>query len=282
MTESIYQPRLLRVTEVTDETRDVRSLRATPIDGEPLPHFIPGQFALWSAFGEGECALSLTGLPGETRSAACTFKRVGRVTSGLRRLDVGDVVGVRGPFGNGFPLAESKRSETPLEGHNLLLVAGGIGLAALRSLVGHVLGRRERFGRVTLLVGARTPGDLLYRDHFEGWQQASVSLVLTVDPGGETPEWHGRVGLVPQVLAELAPSPAETVALVCGPPAMIRFTLMELERLDFPRGSVYTSLEARMKCGVGKCGRCNIGSFYVCRDGPVVTAEQLAGLPDEL
>ncbi len=275
MTDCIYQPRLLRIADVIDETPDVRTLRATPIDGEPLPRFTPGQFALWSAFGEGECALSLTGSPGETQSAGCTFKRVGRVTSGLRRLDVGDVVGVRGPFGNGFPLAE-------LGGRNLLLVAGGIGIAALRSLVDYVLGRRERFGTVTLLVGARTPGDLLYRRQCERWGEVGLSLVLTVDPGGETPEWNGRVGLVPQVLAELAPSPANTVALVCGPPVMIRFALLELEGLDFPRRSVYTSLEARMKCGVGKCGHCNIGSFRVCRDGPVISAEELVKLPDEL
>ena len=275
MTEDIYQPRLLRIAEVIDETRDVRTLRAVPTDGEPLPEFAPGQFALWSAFGEGECPLALTGTPGETDSAACTFKRVGRVTSGLRRLDVGDVVGVRGPFGNGFPLGE-------LDGKDLLLLAGGIGLAALRSLIEYVLSGRERFGTLTLLVGARTPGDLLYRRDWERWREAGVSLVLAVDPGGETPDWKGRVGLVPQVLAELAPSPTHAIALVCGPPVMIRFTLLELETLDFPRRTVYTTLEARMKCGEGKCGHCNIASFYVCRDGTVISAEELVPLPDEL
>jgi NAD(P)H-flavin reductase len=188
---------------------------------------------------------------------------------------VGDVVGLRGPFGNGFPLAE-------LDGRNLLLVAGGIGLAALQSLMEHVLDRRERFGTVTLLVGARTPGDLLYQDHFERWEQGGMSVVRAVDPGGETPQWQGRVGLVPQVLAEVAPSPTNAVVLVCGPPVMIRFTLVELERLDFTRANVYTTLEARMKCGVGKCGHCNIGPFYVCRDGPVISAEELAKLPDEV
>ncbi len=275
MTESIYQPRLVRIAEVIDETLDVRTLRASPVDGAPLPEFPPGQFALWSAFGEGECPLALTGTPGDTASISCTFKQVGRVTSGLRRLDVGDVMGVRGPFGNGFPLAE-------LDARDLLLVAGGIGLAALRALIEYVLGRWERFEAVTLLVGARTPSDLLYRRDWERWRETGVSLVLAVDPGGETPDWQGRVGLVPQVLTELAPSSTDTVALVCGPPVMIRFTLLELETLDFPRRSVYTTLEARMKCGLGKCGHCNIGPFYVCRDGPVISAEELVSLPDEL
>lgn len=282
METSIYRPRVLRISEVADEAPGVHSLRAEPVDGEPLPFFAPGQFALWSAFGDGECPLALTSPPGETGFASCTFRRVGRVTAGLSRLDVGDAVGFRGPFGKGFPLAE-------LDGRNLLLVAGGIGLAALRSLIEHLLGRRDRFGTLTLLVGARTPEDLLYRADFDRWREAAplgrLSLVLTVDPGpvgsGESSDWKGRVGLVPQVLAELAPSAANTLALVCGPPAMVRFTLLELERLDFPRRRVYTTLEARMKCGVGKCGHCSVGSFSVCSDGPVVSAEVLAGLADE-
>jgi len=316
--KSIYRPRVLRITEVTLEAPGVHSLRAEPADGEPLPSFAPGQFALWSAFGEGECPLALTSPPGHppgvlahegaertsarggapgagaTPSAllravslsngrpeglaspfvSCTFRRVGRVTAGLSRLDVGDVVGFRGPFGTGFPVEE-------LDGRNLLLIAGGIGLAALRSLIEHVLPRRDRFGTVTLLLGARTPEDLLYKGEFEGWEVAGLSLVLTVDPGGGSADWKGQVGLVPQVLAQLAPSPTNTLALVCGPPAMVRFTLLELERLDFPRPRVYTTLEARMKCGVGKCGHCSIGAFSVCRDGPVVSAEVLAGLADE-
>jgi NAD(P)H-flavin reductase len=271
---SIYRPRVLRISEVAEEAPGVHSLRAEPVDGERLPFFEPGQFALWSAFGEGECPLALTSPPGETGFAGCTFRRVGRVTAGLSRLDVGDPVGFRGPFGKGFPLAE-------LDGRNLLLVAGGIGLAALRSLIEHLLGRRDRFGTLTLLVGARTPNDLLYKADFGRWQEAGLSLVLTVDPGGESPDWKGRIGLVPQVLSELAPSAANILALVCGPPAMVRFTLLELERLDFPRRRVYTTLEARMKCGVGKCGHCSVGSFSVCSDGPVVSAEVLAGLADE-
>jgi NAD(P)H-flavin reductase len=196
------------------------------------------------------------------------------VTAGLSRLDVGDVVGFRGPFGKGFPLEE-------LDGRNILLIAGGMGLAALRSLVEKVLERRDRLGTVTLLVGARTANDLLYKADFEPWGKAGLSLVLTVDPGGESADWKGRVGLVPEVLDQLAPSAANSLALVCGPPLMVRFTLLELERLDFPRRRVYTTLEARMKCGVGKCGHCSIGSFAVCRDGPVVSAEVLAGLADE-
>jgi NAD(P)H-flavin reductase len=291
--ESIYRPRVLRISEVASEAPGVYSLRAEPAGArvpsragwapdagareagaEPLPPFRPGQFALWSAFGEGECALALTGPPGETASASCTFRRVGRVTAGLSRLDVGDPVGFRGPFGKSFPLEE-------LDGRNLLLVAGGIGLAALGSAVDYVLGRRDRFGTVTLLVGARTPEDLLYKGQFARWREADLSLLLTVDPGGESADWRERVGLVPQVLAQLRPSPANTIALVCGPPVMVRFTLLELERLDFPRRSVYTTLEARMKCGVGKCGHCGIGSFLVCQDGPVVSAEVLAGLADE-
>ena len=274
---NIYKPYRMRIESMVDETIDTRTLRlafADPAEAEAFT-FKAGQFGEYSAFGAGESTFCIASAPTRKGYIECSFKKVGLVTSALRDLGVGDVVGFRGPYGNHFPLEK-------MEGSNMLFVAGGIGLAPVRAVIWNVLDLRDRFKDVTIVYGARSVGDLVYKRELEEWgARADVKLVAAVDPGGETPDWKGKVGFVPTVLGEAAPAAENAYAVVCGPPIMIKFTLPVLEKLGFPLDRVYTTLENRMKCGLGKCGRCNIGPVYVCKDGPVFTAAEIAKLPQE-
>lgn len=275
--KNIYLPYLATVSEIIDETPDVRTLRLVFQDEQVRENFSfrAGQFAEYSAFGAGESTFCIASSPTWNGYIECCFRSVGRVTESLRRLEVGDTMGVRGPYGNSFPIEQ-------FEGKNLLFVTGGIALPPLRTLIWNCLDLRERFGDITIVYGARTEADLVYKHELAAWQERSdVRLVKTVDPGGNGPEWDGKVGFVPTVLDELAPSSENTVALVCGPPIMIKFTLPVLEKLGFADDAIYTTLENRMKCGLGKCGRCNVGNVYVCKDGPVFTAKQVKAMPLE-
>jgi NAD(P)H-flavin reductase len=230
---------------------------------------------LYSVFGEGESTFCIASSPTRTGYIECTFRKMGRVTSALADCGVGDTVGFRGPYGNTFPI------ET-WEGKNVLFIAGGIALPPLRCVIWNVLDLRERFKDVTIIYGARSVADLVYKHELEEWRnRGDVRVITTVDPGGETPDWKGEIGFVPTVVERIAPSSADTVALVCGPPIMIKFTLPVLDKLRFGKGMTYTTLENRMKCGVGKCGRCNVGKLFVCKDGPVFTLEELETLPEE-
>ena len=275
---NLYQPHLMRVIERIPETSDTVTLRLEfkdPATAEAFS-FKAGQFAEYSAFGEGECTFCIASSPTRRGTVECSFKKVGKVTGALARLGAGDTMGLRGPYGNSFPIED-------WAGANLLFVAGGIGLAPVRCVIWNALDWRERFKDVTILYGARSAGDLVYKRELEDWgRRADVRLVQTVDPGGETPDWKGRVGFVPTVLDQLAPAAANTYAVVCGPPIMIKFTLPVLQKHGFAPERVFTTLENRMKCGLGKCGRCNIGRVYVCKDGPVFTAAQLADLPPDM
>jgi NAD(P)H-flavin reductase len=237
--------------------------------------FRAGQFAEYSAFGAGESTFCIASSPTRKGSIECCFRAVGRVTEALRRLEPGDTMGVRGPYGNSFPIEE-------FFGRNLVFVAGGIALPPLRTLIWNCLDWRDKFGDITIVYGARTEADLVYKRELQEWRErGDVRLVKTVDPGGNGPEWDGKAGFVPAVLEETAPSAENTIALVCGPPIMIKFTLPVLEKLGFTDEQVYTTLENRMKCGLGKCGRCNVGNVYVCKDGPVFTAAQVKAMPAE-
>ncbi|GAI91983.1 unnamed protein product, partial [marine sediment metagenome] len=185
----------------------------------------------------------------------------------LHRLGVGAEIGFRGPYGNSFPLDF-------LQGKNLVFVAGGIGLAPLRSLIWNVIDNRDKYEKADIIYGARSPADLCFKYDLDTWgKDKTVNMVTTVDKGDEG--WTGRVGFVPQILEQVAPSASNAVAIVCGPPIMIRFTFPVLEKLGFTPEQMITTLEKRMKCGIGKCGRCNIGNLYVCRDGPVFTYAQI-------
>jgi NAD(P)H-flavin reductase len=274
---NVFRPYLVRIAAITEEAPAVRTFRlefVDPAEAEAFS-FRTGQFGLYSAFGEGESTFCIASSPTRRGYIECTFREVGRVTAALADKDVGDVIGFRGPYGNVFPIEA-------WEGRSLLFVAGGIALPPLRSVIWNCLDLRDRYREVTVVYGARTVADLVYKRELEEWAaRGDVRVVVTVDPGGEAPDWKGEKGFVPHVLERLAPPSEGSVAIVCGPPIMIKLSLPVLARLGFGKGEIYTTLENRMKCGLGKCGRCNTGRSYVCKDGPVYTLAQLEELPAE-
>jgi NAD(P)H-flavin reductase len=269
--QNLYLPHLVTIEDICQETHDVRTHRLIfkdPAIRESF-EFKAGQFALYSAFGYGESTFCIASSPTRKGYIECTFRNVGRVTGAIASLEVGDVMGFRGPYGNWFPVDEWK-------GKNIVFVAGGIALPPVRSVIWNCLDRREDYGDITIVYGARTVEDLVYRHELTHWEERSdVKLVQTVDQSGESKEWKGKVGFVPAVLEEAAPKPDNAVSVMCGPPIMIKFCLQTLEKLGFSDENVYTTLENKMKCGVGKCGRCNVGDIYICKEGPVYTADQV-------
>lgn len=274
---NIYNPYLMRIEKVTEEAPGVKTFRLNFTDDSDREKFVfrAGQFGEYSIFGEGESTFCIASSPTRRDHLECTFREAGRVTSALALKEAGDVVGFRGPYGNVFPLEEWKDK-------NLLFIAGGIALPPMRCVIWNALDLRDRFKDVTVLYGARTVADLVYKYELDEWgKRSDMKLVTTVDPGGGTPDWKGKIGFVPTVLDQMAPASSNTVAIVCGPPVMIKFTFPVLEKFGFKPETIYTTLENRMKCGVGKCGRCNVGSVYVCKDGPVFTYKQLQSLPPE-
>jgi sulfhydrogenase subunit gamma (sulfur reductase) len=276
-TANIYRPYLMRIAAITEEAPLIRTFRlefVDPAEGAAFS-FHTGQFGLYGVFGEGESTFCIASSPTRKGAIECTFREVGRVTAALADRDVGDVIGFRGPYGNVFPIESWK-------GKNLVFVAGGIALPPLRSVIWNCLDLRDQFGEITVVYGARTVADLVYKRELAEWElRPDIRLVTTVDPGGDTPSWKGKVGFVPTVLEQLAPAAANSVAIVCGPPIMIKLTLPVLAKLGFGKSDIYTTLENRMKCGLGKCGRCNTGKSYVCKDGPVYTLAELEQLPAE-
>jgi len=276
--DNAYKPHLVTVEAITDETPDVRTLRLTFKDPNVAHAFTfrAGQFAEYSSFGDGECVFCIASPPTRKGYVECSFKLAGRVTTALRDAEVGDTLGFRGPYGNSFPI------ET-FVGHNLLFIGGGIGMAPVRSIFENCLDLRDQFKEITILNGARSVADLVYKQQVAEWERRpDLRCVCTVDPGGETPDWKGEIGFIPTVLEKMAPSADDTYAVLCGPPIMIKLTLQTLAKLGFPPERIYTTLENRMKCGFGKCGRCNVGPVYVCKDGPVFSAAQLATLPPDM
>jgi sulfhydrogenase subunit gamma (sulfur reductase) len=270
-----YCPELATVREVIQETANIRTLRLTLNDEAKMEQFTfrPGQVGQLSVFGVGESTFVINSPPSCKEYLQFSIMRVGEVTQRLHQLSVGDQVGVRGPLGNGFSCQE-------LEGKNILFIAGGIGMAPLRTLLLTLLSEREKYGDITLIYGARSPLDLCYQYEFDDWRARGANLVLTIDQA--FPGWNERVGFVPTVLTEEAPSPQDRIAIVCGPPIMIKFVLAGLKNLQFEDQQILTTLEKRMKCGIGLCGRCNIGSKYVCVDGPVFNFDQLRHMVPEL
>lgn len=230
--------------------------------------YSPGQFAFLSAFGVGEAPFGLASSP--TRSPYLEFavNRVGTVTDALHALETGATVGVRGPLGNAFPLDE-------LRGKNVVVLGGGIGGAPLRPVIHSILDRRDEYGKLTILWAARSPSLLVFTDEYEEWKSApNTELHITVDAGDE--KWSGNVGLITQLLERVAPAPADSVAIICGPPIMIKFVVLTLDRLRFKSDQMLMTLEAKMKCGIGKCGRCNMGEKFVCIHGPVFRHTEVA------
>jgi len=277
MTDNIYMPYLMKVEKVTFEAPGVKTFMLKFLNEEDQNRFTfkAGQFGEYSVFGAGESTFCIASSPTRKGYIECTFRQAGKVTKALSGCEEGNVIGFRGPYGNTFPLDEWK-------GKSLLFIAGGIALPPMRCVIWNALDLRENFRDVTIIYGARTVNDLVYKHELEEWgKRKDVKLITTVDPGGETPDWKGEIGFVPTIVEKVAPSSKETVAIVCGPPVMIKYTFPVLAKLGFSDENIYTTLENRMKCGFGKCGRCNVGKVYVCKDGPVFTLAQLKELPDE-
>jgi len=277
MNDDLYKPFLMSIETARDEAPDVRTFRLRFAQEGDRAQFFQryrvGMFGLYGVPGEGESTFCVASPPTRTDHIECTFRKVGRVTQALQDLEVGQSLTFRGPYGNHFPIDSWK-------GRDLLFIAGGIALPPMRSVIWNILDRRAEFGKVAVVYGARTTADLVYKHELAEWAaRPDMTLVTTVDPGGQTPDWKGKVGFVPAVLKELAPSAKNCVAVLCGPPIMIKLTLPVLAALGFAPKDIYTTLENRMKCGVGKCGRCNVGSVYVCKDGPVFTLDELSRLP---
>jgi len=263
------------ITEV--DTKDIKTFRLAFVNREDEANFqyLPGQFAEISIFGKGEAPIGIASSPTQPGYLEFTIQKAGVVTSTLHELEVGTRIGVRGPMGNSWPIDY-------LEGKNIVIVGGGFAFTTLRSLINYMLheNNRSRFGNITVVYGARAPGLLIYKDELTAWEvRNDINLNVTVDKGDET--WKGREGFVPAVCKEVAPSSENAVTVICGPPVMIRFTLPVFFELGFSKENIITSLEMRMKCGVGKCGRCNVGNKYVCKDGPVFSLAELDKLTKE-
>lgn len=275
--ENMYLPYRMFIEKITEEAPLVRTYRLkfkNPQDEEKFS-FKAGQFGEYSVFGEGESTFCIASSPTRKGYIECTFRVAGRVTKALANCEEGDEIGFRGPYGNTFPIDDWK-------GKNLLFIAGGIGLPPLRCVIWNCLDLRENFNDITILYGARSVQDLVYKHELEEWNNRSdVNLITTVDPGGETPDWKGKVGFVPTIFKEASPKSENTIAAVCGPPIMIKLTLPVLFELGFNEENIFTTLENRMKCGIGKCGHCAVGPYYVCKDGPVITYKELQSLPQE-
>ena len=262
------------ITDIRKETPDVKTFRVEAPEGGKLFEHLPGQCAMVSVPGVGEAMFSITSSPTNKLFQEFSIKKCGVLTDYLHDLNVGDEIMVRGPYGNNFPV------DTELKGKNLLFVAGGIGLAPLRSVINYVLDNRDDYGTVDIVYGSRSADDLVQLKEIQDvWMKAKdTNVYLTIDRPQDG--WDGHVGFVPSYLKELEMKTDKTV-LVCGPPIMIKFVLGALEEMGFTKTQAYTTLELRMKCGVGKCGRCNIGSKYVCKDGPVFRCDEVDELPDE-
>jgi len=277
--ENPYVPFPMRIEEIIVETEDrnIKTFELSFVGKEDEERFVytPGQFAEISVFGKGEAPFGMASTPTRPGRLAFSASKIGVVTGALHRMEKGEVVGVRGPLGNGYPLETFK-------GKNLVLVGGGFGFSTLRSLTNFILhdSNRKAYGDLIVIYGARKPELLLYKKDLQAWQErGDLRVHLTVDKGENG--WQGHVGFVPDVTRSVAPNPRNAFAVVCGPPAMIHFTLPVLKELGFGDENLFLSLEMRMKCGIGKCGRCNVGSKYICSDGPVFSQAQLNGLAGE-
>lgn len=273
MSEALI-PMLGVVTSIRQDTPDVKTFRVEALGGGKCFEHMPGQCAMLSIPGVGEAMFSITSSPTVKEYMEFSIKKCGCLTDWLHRMDVGQQILIRGPYGNGFPV------EGELKGQNLLFIAGGIGLAPLRSVINYCRHYRQNYGNIQILYGSRSKDDLVdYQEILDEWMQdEGIKVYLTIDRAQEG--WDGHVGFVPSYVEELGFDPQGKV-LVCGPPIMIKFTLQSLEKLGFTKQQVFTTMELRMKCGVGKCGRCNIGDKYVCKDGPVFRFDELSELPDE-
>lgn len=270
-----YLPDLATVVEIIEETPNIRTLRLVLDDDAKMENFVfePGQVGQISVFGAGEATFVINSPPSEKKYLQFSVMKAGEVTDAIHRLATGDKVGLRAPLGNYFPYENWK-------GKKVFFIGGGIGMAPIRTIMLYLLEHSDDYGKISLLYGARSPIDMAYSYELDGWtHNPDLDCTLCIDNPYE--DWNHRTGLIPKVLEELAPSPENTVAVLCGPPIMIKYTLETLKKLGFAPENIVTTLEKRMKCGIGICGRCNIGDRYVCVDGPVFTLQELDRLPPD-
>lgn len=265
---SAYMPQPAEVLSVRSLTK-LEKVFTLRLGSKKRLHHQPGQFLQVSILGVGECPISICSSPTRPDTFELTVRRVGEVTAAIHRLEVGDVIGVRGPLGRGF-------DPSLFEGHDVLVVAGGCALAPARSLIQYVLDRRDRFGDFHVFYGARSPEELLFRDELESWQaDARVRCLVTVDGADDT--WRGHTGVVTRLFSQWpCHQPARTKVAVIGPPVMFKFVMLELIGRQIPERSIFCSIERRMKCGIGKCGHCQVNQLYACQDGPVFCYTELA------
>ncbi|MEW6087119.1 MAG: FAD/NAD(P)-binding protein [bacterium] len=263
------------IKNIIQETFDIKTFQLVfkdKAEGRDFK-FLPGQFCEFSVFGAGEATFCLASSPTRPEFIECSIKKIGKVTSAIHELKEGDIAGLRGPYGNSFPLELIKEK-------NLLFIGGGIGLAPLRSLIDYCIDNRNNYKNMDIIYGARTPQDLVYTRLYEEWKkQRNVNLHITVDR--IVGDWAGNVDFVPAYLKELKPSAENAVAITCGPPIMIKFVVEALAGLGFQDDRIISSLEMKMKCGAGKCGRCNIGKTYVCKDGPIFSYGEIKNMMKE-
>jgi sulfhydrogenase subunit gamma (sulfur reductase) len=273
--ENIYLSRPAVIVDIRQETNDTKTFYLAFKDKKYQEKFLykPGQFIEVSLYGYGEAPFGMATSPTRKDCFITTIRSVGTLTKELHKLQVGNEVGIRGPFGNNFPFEEVKKK-------NILFMGGGIGLPPLRSLIHYMLDKRKDYYNITVLYGARTPKDLVYKEELKEWEKSKdLKLLVTVDAADET--WKGNVGVVGSLLKQVNLDVLNTYAFVCGPPIMIRFAIQDLLKLNFPEENIITTLERYMKCGVGKCGHCAIGYKYVCVDGPVFNYKQIKKLPEK-
>ncbi len=258
-----YRPWQARITSIIEITETEKLFEFRLIDERIREafHHVPGQFVEVGIFGLGEAPISISSSPSKSGFFELCVRRTGQISNALHEMQCGDVVGIRGPFGRGFPFEEMK-------GHDILCVAGGLGIAPLRSLINNIHDERSEFGKVTIIYGAKTPQEIMFRDQFEMWRhRKDFDLHLTVDIPDES--WDGEVGLVTKPFEHLELDARNTYGALCGPPIMYRFVIDEMRKKGISYDHIYVSFERHMKCGMGKCGHCQIGHQYVCIDGPV-------------
>jgi NAD(P)H-flavin reductase len=259
-----------RIQQVRQETYDTFTLELLPANGNAGFSFHAGQFNMLYLFGVGEVPISISGDPTENEKLVHTTREVGTVTRAMRKLKRGETLGVRGPFGTHWPVQEAL-------GSDIVIVAGGIGLAPLRPALYQLLSQREKYGKVVLLYGTRSPADILYRRELEQWRaRFDLEVYVTVDRA--TGAWRGNVGVVTTLIPKAPFDPRHTVAMVCGPEVMMRFTIMELQKRGVATENIFLSMERNMKCAVGFCGHCQFGPTFVCKDGPVFSYTRVKDL----
>ncbi|SRR5579883_3363553 len=263
-------PQRYRVVHVQREMHDTFTLELAPVDAGPLCTYAGGQFNMLYVFGIGEIPISISGGSANGETLMHTTRAVGPVSKRLCELSVGEMLGVRGPFGSRWPLEQA-------EGKDVVIAAGGLGLAPLRTTIYRILAQRERYKRLILFYGARTPDDILYRRELARWsKQVDLEILLTVDQA--TPPWRGSVGVVTRLVPQASLDPLNTIAFLCGPEVMMRFTILELMKRGLAAEQIYISMERNMKCAIGFCGHCQYGPEFICKDGPVVQYSRVQAL----